>query len=298
MAPELAHFPPDADPDVVHARLMADGAVILDGILSPAEADAVRAELDPWVQATAPGRDGFTGFRTTRTGALAARSPLCRDLIRNPQVLAQCDRLLLPSCERYQLHLGQVIRIMPGEKAQSLHKDRWAWGTHLKGVEPQLNTIWALTDFTRENGATRVVPGSTGWPDDRRADPSEVTQAVMTRGSVLVYTGSVVHSGGANDSGSDRVGLNITYALGWLRQEENQYLACPPEIARTFDPQLQDLLGYAMGSYALGYFSPPTAPGADPEVVPPTYALGRRTGGSSLGSQADLAALGADVRGD
>lgn len=298
MAPELAHFPPDADPDAVHARLMTDGAIILDGILSPAEADAVRAELDPWVQATAPGRDGFTGFRTTRTGALAARSPLCRDLIRNPQVLAQCDRLLLPSCERYQLHLGQVIRIMPGEKAQSLHKDRWAWGTHLKGVEPQLNTIWALTDFTRENGATRVVPGSTGWPDDRRADPSEVTQAVMTRGSVLVYTGSVVHSGGANDSDSDRVGLNITYALGWLRQEENQYLACPPEIARTFDPQLQDLLGYAMGSYALGYFSPPTAPGADPEVVPPAYALGRRTGGSSLGSQADLAALGADVRGD
>lgn len=298
MAPELAHFPPDADPDAVHARLMTDGAIILDGILSPAEADAVRAELDPWVQATAPGRDGFTGFRTTRTGALAARSPLCRDLIRNPQVLAQCDRLLLPSCERYQLHLGQVIRIMPGEKAQSLHKDRWAWGTHLKGVEPQLNTIWALTDFTRENGATRVVPGSTGWPDDRRADPSEVTQAVMTRGSVLVYTGSVVHSGGANDSDSDRVGLNITYALGWLRQEENQYLACPPEIARTFDPQLQDLLGYAMGSYALGYFSPPTAPGADPEVVPPAYALGRRSGGSSLGSQADLASLGADVRGD
>lgn len=119
----------------------------------------------------------------------------------------------------------------------------------------------------------------------------------MKRGSVLVYTGSVVHGGGANVSQADRIGLNITYALGWLRQEENQYLACPPEIARGLDPELQDLLGYAMGSYALGYFSPPTAPGLDPEVVPPTYALGRRTGGSSLGSASDLAALNGDVRG-
>jgi hypothetical protein len=134
--PELAHFPADADPDRVQERLLADGAIILDAVLTPGEADAVRAELDPWVQATAPGRDGFTGFRTTRTGALAARSPLCRDLIRDPRVLAQCDRLLRPACERYQLHLGQVIRIMPGEKAQSLHKDRWAWGPISRASSP------------------------------------------------------------------------------------------------------------------------------------------------------------------
>jgi hypothetical protein len=105
----------------------------------------------------------------------------------------------------------------------------------------------------------------------------------------------VVHGGGANRSDGDRVGLNITYALGWLRQEENQYLACPPEVARTFDPVLQDLLGYAMGSYALGYYSPPTAPGADPEVVPPNYALGRRSSGSALGSAEDRAALSENV---
>lgn len=117
--PELAHFPADADPDRVHDQLMADGAVILDGVLAPDQADAVRAELDPWVQATAPGRDRFTGFRTTRTGALVARSPLCRDLIRSARVLAQCDRLLLPACERYQLHLGQVIRIMPESRPRA-----------------------------------------------------------------------------------------------------------------------------------------------------------------------------------
>jgi hypothetical protein len=95
----------------------------------------------------------------------------------------------------------------------------------------------------------------------------------MPRGSVIVYSGSVFHGGGANTSNEDRIGLNLTYSLGWLRQEENQYLSCPPEIARTLTPELQALIGYAMGSYALGYYTPPLPPGAGPELVPPEYAL-------------------------
>jgi len=101
-----------------------------------------------------------------------------------------------------------------------------------------------------------------------------VGYAEMKAGSVLVYSGSVIHGGGENQTDADRVGVNITYCLGWLRQEENQYLSCPPAIARTLDPKLQALLGYSMGSYALGYFSPPLPPGEGPEVVPPQFALG------------------------
>jgi ectoine hydroxylase-related dioxygenase (phytanoyl-CoA dioxygenase family) len=96
----------------------------------------------------------------------------------------------------------------------------------------------------------------------------------MERGSVLVYSGSVIHGGGENRSQADRTGINLTYCLGWLRQEENQYLSCPPAIARTLDPKLQALIGYAMGSYALGYFTPPVPPGEGPEAVPPQFALG------------------------
>jgi ectoine hydroxylase-related dioxygenase (phytanoyl-CoA dioxygenase family) len=169
--------------------------------------------------------------------------------------------------------LGQVIRIMPGQGAQPIHRDRWAWGTYLKGIEPQLNTIWAVTDFRRENGATQVAPGSVDWPDTRQPAPHEITWAEMPRGSVIVYSGSVFHGGGANTSTMDRIGLNLTYSLGWLRQEENQYLSCPPEIARTLSPELQALIGYAMGSYALGYYTPPLPPGQGPEIVPPDYAL-------------------------
>jgi ectoine hydroxylase-related dioxygenase (phytanoyl-CoA dioxygenase family) len=273
--PSLQHLAADVAPETIAALLASDGALILDDVLQPADIDRVKSEIDPYVDATAVGRDSFTGFQTTRTGALVARSPACRELVMHPAMLAACDAFLLPACDRYQLHLTQVIRIRPGQPRQPLHRDRLAWGGFLpNNIEPQFNTIWAMTDFTEANGATQVVPGSPSWPEKRRAEPSEIAYAEMKAGSVLVYSGSVIHGGGENRSQADRVGINITYCLGWLRQEENQYLSCPPAIARTLDRKLQALIGYAMGSYALGYFSPPLPPGEGPEAVPPHFALG------------------------
>lgn len=296
--PALQHLAADTPIEEIMAVLDRDGALILDEVLSPAETDALAAELRPYVEATEPGRDIFSGFKTTRTGALIARSPLTRKAVLDKRIRAICDAVLLPNCQRYQLHLTQLIRIMPGQPAQAIHRDRWAWGKHLKGVEPQLNTIWAVTDFTAENGATQVVAGSIDWADERVAEPDEIGRAEMKKGSVLVYTGTVFHGGGANESDSDRWGLNITYALGWLRQEENQYLSCPPEIARTLDPELQALIGYAMGSYALGYYTPPLPPGQGPEIVPPEYALTGDASGSSMGSNELLKQITEEIRGE
>jgi len=274
--PELKHVPADVSPDVIVETLKTDGALVIDRMLNDAQIATVHAEIDPYIDATGYGRDAFSGFQTTRTGALVARSPACRELIMHPLMLAACDGFLLPTCDRYQLHLTQVIRIRPGQPKQPLHRDKHAWGGYLTGIEPQLNTIWAMTDFTRANGATQVVPGSPSWPESRRAKPEEVGYAEMERGSVLVYSGSVIHAGGENTTAEDRIGINLTYCLAWLRQEENQYLSCPPHVARTLDPKLQALLGYAMGSYALGYFSPPLPPGEGPEGVPPQFALGAK----------------------
>ncbi len=265
--------------------LQSDGALIVENLLSPQEVAAVRDETRPYMEATRTGKDEFTGKLTTRTGALVARSGACRERVMQPEILAGARAFLAPYCARIQLHLTQIIRLMPGQPAQQIHRDRWAWGTHLKGVEPQFNTIWALTDFTLENGATQVVPGSVDWPDERRPEADEIAYAEMKAGSVLIYSGSVFHGGGANQSQSDRIGLNITYTLGWLRQEENQYLSCPPELARNMSPDLQDLLGYTLGSYALGYYTPPVGPGEGPEVVGPEYALGRVSSGEGLGSE-------------
>ena len=217
---QLTTLPATADTADILPIIEKDGAVILKDMLAPAEVDRVLSETGSYIEATRNGQDPFVGLRTTRTGALVARSPACRDLVTNQAVLGAARTFLAPYCSRIQLHLGQIIRIRPGQPKQAIHRDRWAWGTYLKGIEPQFNTMWALTDFTRENGATRVIPGSPGWPDGRRANTDEMAQAEMTRGSVLLYTGSVLHAAGANDSDNDRIGLNITYSLAWLRQEE------------------------------------------------------------------------------
>lgn len=274
---ELRYFDADANLDEVVACVKSDGACVMTGVLAPEQVAALRAELTPWVDASPGGRDGFTGFKTSRTGALVARSPLCREVVMHPRILELANTFLGPWTNRIQLHLTQVIRIMPGQGAQPLHRDRLAWGGYIPAdIEPQFNTIWALTDFTEENGATRVIPGSVRWPEDRRASLPEKLQAVMPAGSVLLYSGSVIHGGGENRSDEDRWGLNITYTLSWLRTEENQYLSCPPDIARGLDPDLQELLGYTMGNYALGYYSDPHQVLAVSDTLPPELALGRK----------------------
>ena len=278
----------DTDINTLLAILERDGAFILKDAASAEQVAALWNEIKPYVDATEVGSDDFTGHLTTRTGGLVARSAGCRDLILDETIDQLCHVFLRPNCARHQLHLGQVIRIMPGQPKQVIHRDRWAWGKYLKGVEPQLNTIWAVTEFTKENGATQVVPTSSSWPDDHRCTDEEIAYAEMQPGSVLVYSGSVFHGGGENTTDEDRVGINLTYTLGWLRQEENQYLSTPPHIAKDLDPKLQDLIGYSMGSYALGYYTPPLPAGEGPGIVGPEYALGRIVGGSGMGDAALL----------
>jgi ectoine hydroxylase-related dioxygenase (phytanoyl-CoA dioxygenase family) len=268
-----------------------DGALILEDVLDPATIETFLAETRPYMDATRDGQDDFTGRATTRTGALVARSTAARDLVLDPSILETAETFLAPYCHRIQLHLTQIIRLKPGQGAQQIHRDRWAWGKYLQGIEPQLNTIWAMTDFTEANGATRVAPGSVDWPDDRLPTDAEITRATMRAGSVLVYSGAVFHGGGENRSEADRIGVNITYSLAWLRQEENQFLSCPPEIARGLPERLQDLLGYRVGSYALGYYTPPLGPGEGPECVGPEWAVGRDRAGEGLGDAELLEAV-------
>jgi ectoine hydroxylase-related dioxygenase (phytanoyl-CoA dioxygenase family) len=173
-----------------------------------------------------------------------------------PLVLATLDRVLGDHATSYQLHLTQVIDIGPGEPGQLIHRDQWAFDffPFPAGYEVECHTMWAMTDFTEENGATRVIPGSHRWEDKLRPAYDETVAAVMPKGSVFLYVGSVYHGGGANRSDAHRLGINVGYTLSWLRQEENQYLACPPDVARTLPVELAKLAGYQRGAYALGYY--------------------------------------------
>lgn len=250
----IKHLPATATGEEVSAALTEDGAVIVDSLVSREYMDQVAAELQPWIDKTSSGPDTFSGKNTRRTGALIARSQKCRELVMHPLVLATCGKFLSHATS-YQLHLTQVIAIGPGEPAQTIHRDQWAFDffTFPKGFEVQCNTIWAMTDFTELNGATRVIPGSNHFDDKLRFAEEDTIPAEMTKGSVLFYGGSVYHGGGANRSSETRVGINITYNLSWLRQEENQYLAVPLDVARTLPVELLRIMGYQRGAYALGY---------------------------------------------
>ncbi len=270
----------------VLAALEQDGAVIVENVLADDARQRLVEQLDPYISATPMGGDDFSGRNTQRTGALVARTPACHDLILHPLVLAAAEQFLQPYTDKILLHLTQTIHIHPGNPAQPIHRDRLAWGNYIpREIEPQFNTIWALTDFTLENGATRCVPGSHKWDWTRQAEPAEIVQADMPAGSVFIYSGSVLHSGGANQANTARLGLNLTYTLGWLRTEENQYLSCPPHIAATLPAALQELLGYTQGGYALGYYSDPEALAGQTDILPPEHALGRKPrDGTSLAS--------------
>jgi ectoine hydroxylase-related dioxygenase (phytanoyl-CoA dioxygenase family) len=274
---ELTTLGADASVDEVVEAVRRDGGVVVADVMSRDLRKRVLDETSPWVEGSPEGRDDFSGFSTTRTGALVARSPACRQVVMHPMAVGVAESFLSPYTNRIQLHLTQIIRIKPGQKRQPLHRDRLAWGGYIpREIEPQLNTIWALTDFTTENGATRLVPGSHAWPDEQRAEPDEIAQAAMGAGSVLFYSGSIIHGGGENRSDEPRSGLNITYCLAWLRTEENQFLSCPPHIAKDLDPELQELLGYTMGNYALGYYSEPESQHPVNDILPPEIALGRK----------------------
>jgi hypothetical protein len=238
----------------VAAVLARDGCAIVERLVSPSLLDRARDELAPHLEATPFGPDEFSGRRTRRTGGLIARSATCRDVVRHPLVL-DAVRGVLAHATSVQLHLTQVIAIGPGEPGQQIHRDQWAFDffPFPRGYEVQCNTIWAMTDFTEENGATRVVPGSHRAEDRKQLSHAETEAAEMPAGSVLLYTGSLYHGAGANRSNATRYALNITYAVSWLRQEENQYLSCPAEIARELPDDLLRLMGYARGAYALGY---------------------------------------------
>ena len=250
----LVHVPPTADPAEIDEVLRRDGAVIVDALTDHATCEAILAEMAPHIDATPTGSDDFGGRRTRRSGALVARSRTSHALIRDPLVLDVTGRLL-NRARSYQLHLTQTIAIGPGEPAQMLHRDEWAFDffDFPGDYHVQCNTIWALTDFTDANGATRLVPGSQELPKRPGLTHDDTVPAEMAKGSCLLYTGKVFHGGGANRSDATRVGMNVTYNVGWLRQEENQYLSVPRDVLATLDDDFCRLIGYRLGAYALGY---------------------------------------------
>jgi ectoine hydroxylase-related dioxygenase (phytanoyl-CoA dioxygenase family) len=250
----LTHLPATATPEDVARNLTEHGYAIVDELASNDLMDRIQAEMDPHIEATPFGQDAFVGTGTRRTGAMIARSPAARELIMNPLAIGTARRFL-QHASTFQLHLTQIISVYPGSPPQPLHQDQLAWDffPFPDDYHIQCNLLWALSDYTEEMGATRVVPNSQFAGRDIKYTQADSLPAVMKRGSALFYTGKVFHGAGPNASDKIRRAINITYAVGWVRQEENQFLSTPLQLARTLPDDLLKVMGYQMGCFAMGY---------------------------------------------
>jgi ectoine hydroxylase-related dioxygenase (phytanoyl-CoA dioxygenase family) len=235
------------------AALDEAGCVVVEGAAPTATMDAIATELAGHAATAMVGASDFEGRSTRRTGSPLPRSRTFRSIATHPAVMAAGTRVL-GHATSWRFSAGEYIEIGPGETAQRLHRDQWKYDMVDFGFEVELNGMWAVTDFTEANGATRVVPGSHRLGAHERPGPGDTVAAEMEQGSLLLYTGSLFHGGGSNTSEEWRRGLSLQHAVGWLTQSTNQFLECPPAEVADWPDELLRFIGYAKTGNGLGYW--------------------------------------------
>ncbi|MFZ0667118.1 MAG: phytanoyl-CoA dioxygenase family protein [Acidimicrobiales bacterium] len=244
----------DPNTQAGHAeRVKEDGYTIVPGAIEPSLCDEIaedllRLEQDLGITAA---DNAFEGLRTTRIYNLLVHGPLYEQIPLHPNVLPIVEKVLDPGLLISSL---SSISIGTDEKAQPIHSDDQLIA--LPKPHPPLicNTMWAITDFTDANGATRLVPGthlaanSPSFTERYESIPAE-----MNKGDVLIWVGSLWHGGGANTTDTRRVGIAMNYCAGYIRQQENQQLGIPHDVVERFPRRLQDLVGYSIYNGLIGH---------------------------------------------
>lgn len=256
MAVQIEHRQATEPKEELLEVLQRDGVVILEGLVTPEQLQCMNQELDPFMSEAAttvpemnPLLQMFYGDKTRRMGALPAKSRTFCDVLTHPLLAEICEEILLKAGSSYQMNVAQVLEVGPDAVAQFLHRDEDVW-PHMPKPCPtfQVASMTALTDFTEEIGATCFVPGSHLWEDrSREAEAEEVAIAEMPAGSMALYLGSTLHGAGTNRTVDRwRRGIHLSFIVGWIRTEENNYLNIPMEVARDLPERVQALLGYQM----------------------------------------------------
>ena len=239
-------------PDSAPVRLDRDGYCVVRHAIPPGVIRGIDAMLDADFSATPFCEGDFFGEQTKRFGRLLTRCPATRAIVMHKLAFPLAESLLLPACDRIALNLTQAIEIHPGALAQIPHRDQDLWPGPKDGRQYQVNIMWPLTPFTRENGATRFWPASHLVEEPTVHDEDDAVYAECGPGDMLVWLGGTLHGAGANRSEAPRRGIVVSYCLGWLKPFELQWLVYPPEVARAFDPELAALVGYAQHRPNLG----------------------------------------------
>ena len=252
-APESATPRPDPASDTVRAVLATiedRGYAVVEGAITPEEVEAVRGALAPHLADGPFGRNDFEGFRTKRVYSLPTKSRVFDRLIEDDTVLATAESLLGAG---FLLTAALAIDLGPEETAQALHFDEAFYGLPRPRPPLSLSALWAIDDFTADNGGTLMVPGSHRWGSEGPGDAPEVVPLEMPAGSVALYPGTLWHAGGAYVTDRFRLGISIQYVLSWARQQESYLLSMPPAVARDVSPRLRELLGYSIGPAFMGH---------------------------------------------
>ncbi len=236
-----------------------DGYVIVEDAIEPELVirlrDTIR-RLEDELDVT-PRQTAFEGKATRRMYNLLAKDPAFAEMPVHPNVLGVVERLLDDGC----LLSGMTsIDIGPSEDAQPMHGDDGVMSRHLQRPHAPMmvTSMWALTDFTAANGGTLFVPGSQAWTHhpyhpDRPRDV-DVRACEMPAGSVMIFHGSLWHAGGSNRTADDwRLGVNVQYCPGFVRQQQNPYVGIPADVAAGFSDQLLRLLGYQLYLGTMGH---------------------------------------------
>jgi ectoine hydroxylase-related dioxygenase (phytanoyl-CoA dioxygenase family) len=234
-------------------RVRRDGWAVVEGAIDLDLVDAIRGDLLRLERelGIVPADNLFEGVHTTRIYNLLVHGPLYQRIPVHPNVLPIVEKVLDPGLLISSL---SSIAIGPDETAQPIHSDDQL--VPIPKPHPPIicNTMWAITDFTEANGATRLCPGT--HLADHSPNPLERYDSIpadMPKGSVLVWVGSLWHGGGANTTATRRVGIAMNYCAGYIRQQENQQLGIPMETARRFSRRLQELCGYSIYNGLMGH---------------------------------------------
>lgn len=280
-----------ADSTAAHLeRIEAQGFTVVRQAFPVALADELIEALERLERdlAVTPSTNAFEGARTWRIYNLLAHGALFHSIPLHPEVLAIVEGVLDGGCLISSL---SSIAIGPGELAQPIHADDALHPLPRPHPATVCNSMWALSEFTEANGATRLVPAShhrDHTPPYGTHPPS--IAAELDRGDILVWHGSLWHGGGANTTGERRYGIAMNYCAGWVRQQENQQLGLPLELVATFPERLQQLCGFGLYRGLVGHIAkrspaeallggsttpivwdrvPAVPPGSGPSAVPP-----------------------------
>lgn len=258
----IPQFPADGSIDEMKSALDAAGCLVVTDLMNADSRSSVISELAPHMEQARVAEDDdpeeFYPGLTRRITALLTRSDtVTEQLIPHPLAQQMCEAFLLPNSEfGYQLHVTAALEVGPGARRQVLHREEDSF-TYFPVPRPNLivATMWAISDFRADNGATLLVPGSHRWPEERVPEPFEIVSAEMPAGSVLFWLGGLLHGAGENSSQDWRYGVILTYSAGWVRQEENQYLDVPAQRLAKLSPEVRKIAGFDMYS-ALGFSDP------------------------------------------